>query len=112
MDDTAQAVLFGQIRTALAAIGGALVTQGIVSSGTVNIVLGVGTALIPVIWSAWSKYNTATKTAVKVEAAVNTGIAAAASGQVGDTVRPVDVPALIEKFAPPVVQPTQGDSPS
>jgi uncharacterized membrane protein len=102
MSDTDLQILFGQIRTVIALAGGALVTHGLVSSGTESVLMGVITALIPLAWSWWDKRNEAQKTVVKETAAVNAGVAAAASGTVGPTIRPEDVKSVIKEFSPPV----------
>src|SRR5450759_813680 len=102
MDDQTQQVLFGQIRTALAAIGGALVTQGIVSSGTVNIVLGIIMAIIPLVWSAWAHIQAERKTKVREVIALNAGVVVADS-TVGATppVSAVDSKKTIAEFVAP-----------
>ena len=107
MNDTDKQILFGQIRTGIALAGGALVTHGLVSSGAANVIIGIVTALVPVAWSWWDKKNAEKKTEVREVAAVNAGVAVAASGTVGPTIRPEDAKTIIKDFAPPVtpVQP-------
>ncbi len=94
-------VLMGQIRTVLATVGGGLVAHGYINDSTLNLWIGIVMALVPVVWSAYSKFNAEKKTAVREVAAVNAGVAVAATGAVGPTVRPADVPEIIKDFAPP-----------
>lgn len=72
---TAQEILLGQIRTVLALIGGALVTHGVLNATTATEIAGVATALIPIAWSAWSKWQAR----ARVAKAVNVGIVIADS---------------------------------
>jgi hypothetical protein len=106
-NDTSNAILFGQIRTALALIAGALAAHGVISSNTATEIIGVATALVPIIWSVWNKIHTEQKTQIREVAAVNAGVAVAQTGTVGETVRPADVPAIIKEFAPPTAPPTE-----
>ncbi len=94
-------VLMGQIRTILATVGGGLVAHGYINDSTLNLVIGVIMSLIPPVWSAYSKFNAEKKVQVREVAAVNAGVAVAATGTVGPTVRPVDVPTIIKEFSPP-----------
>lgn len=100
-DETQNAVLFGQLRTALAVAGGAIVAQGIASQATVNIVLGVATVIIPFILSALSKERASKIAKAREVVAVNVGIVKA-DNTVGPTppVSPAMAAALIAKIAP------------
>lgn len=100
MDDTQKQATLSAVRSLIITIGGIAATHGYLSSGTVTEIAGLVLVVGPLVWGIWDKYNAAKKTAVKEVAAVNAGVAVAATGQVGDTVRSVDVPAIIEKFAP------------
>lgn len=50
-----QSVLAGLVRHALTAAGGSLVTQGLITSGDIEIVAGAVIAIGGVIWSAFAK---------------------------------------------------------
>ena len=110
MDDTQKQAILSAVRSLVITVGGMLAAHGFLSSGTVNEIAGAVLVVGPLVWGIWDKYNAATKTAAKEVAAVNAGATAATLGQVGSTVRTADVPQIIEKFAPPVVQPPKGDS--
>jgi len=101
MDPTTQAVLLGQLRTALASIGGALVMQGYVSSTTMNLALGIVMALVPLVWSAWVHIQAERATKSREAVALNVGIVLA-DKTAGPTapVPPEQAAKIIEAVAP------------
>jgi hypothetical protein len=89
-----------------------MATHKYIDAGAADQIVGAVMVIIPIAWGMWQKYSAEKKTAVREVAAVNAGAAAATMGEVGPTVRTVDVPQIIEKFSPPVVQQPKGATPA
>ncbi len=60
-----ESIFAGLVRHALTAVGGGLITQGVVTSGDVEIISGAIIAIGGVVWSAISKWRANKKTAAK-----------------------------------------------
>jgi hypothetical protein len=101
MDDASKQALLSAIRSLLIVIGGAMAAHGFINETLVTELVGPIMAIIPIVWGVWDKFNAEKKAAVREVAAVNAGVAVAATGTVGPTVRPADVPEIIKEFAPP-----------
>lgn len=101
MDEATKQAVLSAVRSLLIVAGGSLATHGYITEGSINEVVGAIMVLLPLIWGIVNKYTAEKKAAVREVTAVNAGIAAGATGQVGATIRPADAPAIIEKFAPP-----------
>lgn len=101
MDNVTQQAVLSAVRSLLIVAGGSLATHGYIADGAVNEVVGAVMVILPLIWGIVNKYTSEKKAVVREVTAVNAGIAAGATGQVGDTIRPADAPAIIQKFAPP-----------
>lgn len=109
MDEgTKQAGLSG-LRTIIAVGAGIAVAHGWITSTDATMIAGALVAIAPFAWGIWNQYAAEQKTKAREVVAVNAGVAVAATGTVGPTVRPVDVPTIIKDFAPPVPpQPPKG----
>lgn len=104
MDDANRQALLSALRSLFIVIGGAMAAHGVISETLWTQVSGPIVALIPIIIGIWDKYNAEKKTAAREVIAVQAGIAAKASGEVGIMARPADVPQLIKDFAPTTQQ--------
>jgi hypothetical protein len=81
MDDTARNALLSAVRTLLGALGGFLVTKGIIDSSTMQDVVGAIMVIIPVVWGAWDKYRAERATKEREKAAVQAGVVAERTNQ-------------------------------
>jgi F0F1-type ATP synthase assembly protein I len=101
MDEVTKQSVLSAVRSLLIMAGGSLATHGYINEGSVNEIVGSVMVILPVVWGIWNKFATEKKTVAREVTAVNAGIAAGTSGEVGETIRPADAPAIIQKFAPP-----------
>lgn len=102
MDSTiTQDVLLGQLRTALAVIGGIVVAKGYIDSGTATMISGIIVALAPFAWSALSKWQAEKAAKAREAVAFNSGIIKA-DNTVGPTplVPLAEVAKVIQAIAP------------
>jgi hypothetical protein len=102
LTDIQKAQLMAALRYLLFAAGGWITTHKYMDIGAWEQVSGVLIMLAPPVWSYIDKAMLEKRMAAREVVAVNAGIAAKTSGEVGPTARPADVPEIIQKFSPPV----------
>lgn len=110
MTEVNRQALLAALRSILM-VGGA--SLGMFSTETLQEIVGAVLAVIGAAWAVWESYRAEASTKAREAVAVNVGIAVA-DRTVGLTpaVSPVNVPAVIEAFAPVAPTPDNDASPT